>query len=150
MQYISKWKVKVLWGSLNMCDAQFPAAPFICDYSNFILDQKTLWVENVNYPNPCCDWTDSCWSKVDCQGGAVPIIYWCSSFFIQTVLPHQDVFFTSLGPDVLICVCQWKREKYSNNDLSNIFVALRKSFFLMDISQIEVKHLVLVVASSWL
>lgn len=38
---------------------------------------------------------------------------------------------------------------YSNNDLSNIFVALGKSF-LMDISQIEVKHLVLVVASSWL
>lgn len=36
-----------------------------------------------------------------------------------------------------------------NNDLSNIFVALGKSF-LMDISQIEVEHLVLVVASSWL
>lgn len=35
-----------------------------------------------------------------------------------------------------------------NNDLSNIFVALGECF-LMDISQIEVEHLFLVVASSW-
>ena len=70
-------------------------------------------LENVNYTNPCCDCTDSCWSSVDCQGGTFSIKYWrCSVSTSRHFIPHYVFLFGSLGPDVSICV-----EVESWNDL---------------------------------
>lgn len=89
--------------------------------------KNSVRLENVNYSNPCYDWTDSCWSYVDCQGVTFTIIQWyCSFSTSKHFIPHQ--FFSPLIRSG--CIDFWvevEDEHELNKELSDIFVFLQES-----------------------
>lgn len=68
--------------------------------------KNSLGLENVNYTNPHYDWTDSCWSPVDCQRGTFATIYWHCSFST-----NRHSFLIRFLFFVLICELKWKAER---------------------------------------